>query len=112
MPSPAIEINVSRSNSIVAGSELNLTCTVQELFSGLTHSPMAIWTAASIPGTIANTSSADMAVAVLNINPLRASHPISYTCQGSLFTPAGNRIIMIQETIMIRPQSKLLFLCS
>ncbi len=107
VPSPAIGVNVSTSGSVIIESELNLTCVVFELISGLTQSPMATWTTTtSIPGSIETTTTTDRTVAVLNINPLRASHPVTYTCQGSIFTPVGSRTQMIQESIMIRPQSK------
>ncbi len=98
---------MSTSGSIVIGSELNFTCAVFELFSGLNQSPMATWTTTtSIPGSIeTTTTTTNRTVAVLNINPLRASHPVTYTCQGSIFTPVGNRTQMFQETIKITPQS-------
>ncbi len=106
VPSPAIGVSVSTSASIVIGSELNLTCVVFELFSGLTQSPMAIWaTTTSILGSIETTTTTNRTVVVLNINPLRASHPVTYTCLASIFTPVDSRTQMIQETIMIRPQS-------
>ncbi len=106
VPSPAIDVNVSTSGSVRIGSELNLTCVVFELFSGLTQSPMATWTTTtSIPGSIETTTTTDRTVVVLNINPLRASHPVTYTCQGSICIPVDSRTQMIQETIMIRPQS-------
>ncbi len=106
MPSPAIQVNISTSGSIVIGSELNLTCVVFELLSGLTQSPMATWTTTtSIPGSIETTTTANRTVAVLTINPLRASHPVTYTCLGSIFTPVGSRTQMFQETITITPQS-------
>ncbi len=106
VPSPSIGANVTTSGNMIIGSELNLTCVVFELFSGLTQSPMATWTTTtSIPGSIETTTTTDRAVAVLNISPLRASHPVTYTCLGSIFTPVGSRTQMIQETIMIRPQS-------
>ncbi len=106
VPSPSIGANVSTSGSVIIGSELNLTCVVFELFSGLTQSPMATWTTTtSIPGSIETTTTTDRTVAVLNINPLRASHPVTYTCLGSIFTPVRSRTQMIQETIGIRPQS-------
>ncbi len=98
---------MSTSGSIVIGSELNFTCAVFELFSGLTQSPMATWTTTtSIPGSIEPTTTTNRTVAVLNINPLRASHPVTYTCQGSIFTPVGSRTQMFQETITIRKPSK------
>ena len=98
---------MSTSGSMIIGSELNLTCAVFELFSGLTQSPMATWTTTtSIPGSIETTTTTDRTVAVLNINPLRASHPVTYTCQGSIFTTVGSRTQVIHETIILRPQSK------
>ncbi len=106
VPSPAIGVNVTTSGSMIIGSEVNFTCVVFELFSGLTQSPMATWTTTiGIPGSIETTTTTNRTVAVLNINPLRASHPVTYTCQGSIFTPVGSRTQMFQETIMIRPQS-------
>ncbi len=68
-------------------TELDL-CVVFELISGLTQSPMATWsTTTNIPGSIETTTTIDRTVAVLNINPLRASHPVTYTCQESIFIP-------------------------
>ncbi len=107
VPSPAIGVGVSTSGSMIIGSELNLICVVFELIPGLTQSPMATWTTTtSIPGSIETTTTADRTVAVLNVNPLRAFQPVTYTCLGSIFTPVESRTQMIQETIMIRLQSK------
>ena len=111
MPSPTIAINISTSGSLVAGSEYNLTCVVYELFTGLTGSPGAIWTAANnaqLPGTVFTSSYNYGTVAVLNINPLRTSYPTSYICRGSYFSPADMLTRTDEETMDILIQSKTL----
>ena len=95
----------------MAGSEYNLTCVVYELFSGLTGSPVATWTAgdnAPLPGTVFTSSANDSTIAVLSINPLRTSYPPSYTCRGSYFSPAFNATGTVEETMNILIQSKTL----
>ena len=115
VPSPIISVNISTSGSLVAGSEYNLTCVVYELFTGLTGSPVATWTAGSNappPGTVFPSSSTYGTVAVLSINPLRTSYPTSYTCYGSYFSPADNITRAVEETINILIQSKVLvYIC-
>ena len=106
VPSPLIAMSIDTSGSLVAGSEFNLTCVVSKLFTGLTGSPMATWTAESIFGTELTSSATDMAMAVLNINPLRNSYPMLYICSGSYFSPAENRTHVVEERRDIRVQSK------
>ena len=111
MPSPSIAISVSTSGSLIAGSEFNLTCVVYELFTGLTGSPVATWTADSnalLPGTVYTSSTDDMTTVVLRINPIRSSYPTSYTCSGSLFSPAENRTRIVEDVVMITIQSKII----
>ena len=111
MPSPTIAINISTSGSLVAGSEFNLTCMVYELFTGLTGSPVATWTAANNappPRTVFPSSSTYETVAVLYINPLKTSYPPSYTCRGSYFSPADNITRTVEETMNIFIQIKTL----
>ena len=111
MPSPTIAVNISTSGSLVAGSEFNLTCVVSELFTGLTGSPVATWTAANnaqLPGTVFTSSSNYGSVAVLSINPLRTSYPTSYTCRGSYFSPADNITRSVEETMDVLIQSEML----
>ena len=110
MPSPTIAVNISTSGSLAAGSEYNLTCVVYELFTGLTGSPVAIWTAGinALPGIVFTSSFNYGTVAVLRINPLRASYPTSYTCHASYFSPADNMTRTVEETMNIFIQSKIL----
>ena len=107
MPSPSIAMNISTSGSLIAGSEFNLTCVVSELFSGLTGIPMATWSNAPPRGTVFTSSTDDMTTVVLRINPLRSSDPTSYTCSGSLFSPAENRTQIVEDVVMITIQSKI-----
>ena len=115
MPSPTIAVSISTSGSLAAGSEYNLTCVVYELFTGLTGSPVATWTAANnapLPGTVFTSSYNYGTVAVLNINPLRTSYPTSYTCRGSYFSLADNITRTVEETMNILLQSKtLVYIC-
>ena len=103
-------MNFSTSGSLIAGSEFNLTCVVYELFTGLTGSPVATWTAANnapLPGTVFTSSTDDMSTVVLHINPLRSSDPTSYTCSGSLYSPAENRTRRVEDVVMTTIQSKI-----
>ena len=115
VPSPTIAVNISTSGSLTAGSEYNLTCVVYELFTGLTGSPMATWTAANnvpLPGTMFTSSSNYGTIAILSINPLRTSYPISYTCRGSYFSPSDNITRTVEEKTNILLQSKTLdYIC-
>ena len=115
MPSPTIAVNISTSGSLAAGSEYNLMCMVYELFTGLTGSPVATWTAANnapLPGIVFTSSSTYGTVAILSINPLRTSYPTSYTCHGSYFSPADNATGTVEETMNILIQSKMLvYIC-
>ena len=112
---PTIAISISTSGSLVAGSEYNLTCVVYKLFTGLTGSPVATWTAANnapLPGTVFTSSSNYGIIAKLNINPLRTSYPSSYTCRGSYFSPADNITRTDEETMNILIQSKMMvYIC-
>ena len=114
VPSPTIAVNISTSGSLTAGSEYNLTCVVYELFTGLTGSPVATWTAVynALPGTVFTSSSNYGTVAILSINPLRTSYPTSYTCRGSYFSPSDNITRTVEATMNILLQSKTLdYIC-
>ena len=92
--------------SLVAGSELNVTCAIAGQTSGLTGSYMTSISAVSIPGSITSTSLGDRGVFVLNINPLRASYPTIYTCRGSYFSPAANRTLDYEDSLTIKVQGE------
>ena len=101
VPSPAISVNISRSGSIVAGSEYNLTCVVSELIAGLTEMPCAVWdrfASVQISSEVALVSSGTdgMAMAVLLFNPLKTSFSGGYRCNGTLGSPA--KLNPLEET--------------
>ena len=94
VPPGYITASVSQSGSVVAGSEFNLTCVITEVIPGLTNMPSATWLGinnepvTSGNGITLTTSRNDTsATAILNFNPLKASHGIVYRCNGSLTTP-------------------------
>ena len=102
-------MNISTSGSLIAGSEFNLTCVVYELFTGLTGSPVATWTAGSnaqLPGPVFTSSAADKTIATLSINPIRTSYPTTYICRGSLLSPAESETQEFERTMTISVQSK------
>ena len=93
VPSTAISIYISRSGSLVAGSEFTLSCVVSELVVGLTEMPSALWenfAGAQISSEVVLESSRTdgMAMAVLQFNPLKTSFSGGYTCRGTLVSPA------------------------
>ena len=99
-------LSLSTQGSLVAGSELNVTCAIAGQTSGLTGSYMTSISAVSIPGSITTTSLEDRGVSVLNINPLRTSHPTTYTCRGSYFSPAANRTLNYEDSLTTKVQGK------
>ena len=93
VPSPAISISISRSGSLIAGSEFTLSCVVSELIVGLTEMPSAAWerfAGAQISSEVVQESSRTdgMAMAVLRFNPLKTSFSGGYRCRGTLVSPA------------------------
>ena len=112
VPLSAVALSLLTQRSLVAGSELNVTCEIAGQTSGLTGSYMTSISAVSIPGSITTTSLEDRGVSVLNINPLRTSHPTMYTCRGFYFSPAGNRTLDYEDSLTIKVQSKLFYLYS
>ena len=107
VPLSAVALSLLTQGSLVAGSELNVTCAIAGQTSGLTGSYMTSISAVSIPGSIATTSLEDRRVSVLNINPLRTSYPTMYTCRGLYFSPAGSRTLDYEDSLTIKVQSKL-----
>ena len=98
-------LSLSTQGSLVAGSELNVTCAIAGQTSGLTGSYMTSINAVSIPGST-TTSLEDRGVSVLNINPLRTSYPTMYTCRGFYFSPAGNKTLEYDKSLTIKVQSE------
>ena len=106
VPVSSVALSVSTQGSLVAGSELNVTCAIAGQTSGLTGSYMTSVSALSIPGSITTTSLEDRGVSVININPLRTSYPTMFTCLGSYFSPAANRTLGYEDSLTIKVQSK------
>ena len=100
----SITASVSQSGSVVAGSEFTLTCVITEVIPGLTNMPSAMWLGInSEPVTSGNgitltTSSNDTsATAILNFNPLKASHDTVYMCIGNLATPTQREPLQVMN---------------
>ena len=106
VPRSSVALSLLTQGSLVAGSELNVTCVIAGQTSGLTGSYMTSISAVSIPGSITTTSLEDRGESVLNINPLRTLNPTMYTCHGSYFSPAANRTLEYEDSLTIKVQSK------
>ena len=112
VPPGSITASVSQSGSMVAGSEFTLTCVITEVIPGLTNMPSAMWLGInSEPVTSGNgitltTSRNDTsATAILNFNPLKASHGIVYTCIGNLVTPTQREPLQVMNEARFWVQS-------
>ncbi len=100
----------------MAGSEFTLTCIVSEIIVGFTNMPSAVWllagTNVSVPSggdiTITSTRSNNTATAILNFNPLRTSHSVSYICRGLLMSPAQENPIITTKRTDLHVQCKLI----
>lgn len=68
---------------------------------------MATWTGAQNPGSIHSLSTNDSTMALQIIDPVRTSIPTSYSCQGSLYSEAQNKSIVVQETVYFLVQGKM-----
>ena len=108
----SITASVSPSGSMVAGSEFTLTCVITEVIPGLTNIPSATWLGingepvTSGNGITLTTSRNDTsATAILNFNPLKASHGIVYTCIGNLATPTQREPLQVMNQARLRVQS-------
>ena len=112
VPPGSITTSVSQSGSVVAGSEFTLTCVITEAIPCLTNMPSAMWLGInSEPVTSGNgitltTSRNDTsATAILNFNPLKASHYTVYTCIGNLATPTQREPLQVMNEARLRVQS-------
>ena len=78
--------------------------------------PSAVWLSADNNApvtsdddiTITTTRSNNTATAILNFNPLRASHGVPYRCRGTLMSPAQDDLIQIIKATDFNVQRKLL----
>ena len=90
------------------GSEFNLTCVANKLFTGLTGFSTVTWTIPDYDSSleVVNISTQNNRnVSLLKFNPLRSSHSKDYTCQVSYFSPTGNVSQSIKNA-SVKAQSK------
>ncbi len=90
MPDGAISIVTNTSGTPTAGEVYSLSCEVREDILGLTGEPVAVWIDSNgnvmAGDDITVTSSNGMST--LTFNPLKATNADTYTCTGSLQSPA------------------------
>lgn len=90
------QINPSTSGTQTAGSQFNLTCIALKSSSGLTSFPQTFWTgpnaAAVVTGsgiTVAEAVHEPLrTVQTITFSTLTTAHAGTYTCQGTLSSPA------------------------
>ena len=92
VPSPILQVNFLSSGSLAVGSEFNLTCFADHLFTGLTGYSTVTWT---IPDNsslqVVNISTQDNRnVSLLKFKSLKSSHSKDYMCRASYYSPTGN----------------------
>ena len=104
--------NVTSSGTPRAGMVYNLTCNVSKTISGLANSPTATWTIGGVAVSSGNdviiSDSTDdrSALSTLTFGPLRTSHEGSYTCEGTLTSPALDMPLTPSTVEPLRVQSK------
>ncbi len=90
MPDGAISIVTSVSGTLIAGEMYSLMCTVQEEILGLTGEPMAVWMDSN--GNVMEgddlTVTSSNGMSTIAFNPLKPTNADTYTCTGSLQSPA------------------------
>ena len=94
VPPNVVTASVSRSGTVRAGMVYNLTCTVSKTVGGLVNSPTATWTTGGVAVSTGNNITVSVTVrdssatSTLTFDPLRTSHEASYSCRGTLTSPA------------------------
>ena len=89
-----LEVNITSSDTSLAGTPFDITCTVSEIIDGLTSMPNIEWLRQDNRNPVSNsqdvfisTYRADsMAVSVLTLSALRPSQAIPYLCVGSVLS--------------------------
>ena len=102
VPTTVVTASVSRSGIARAGMICNLTCTVSKTGGGLINSPTTTRTDVSTGMAVNNgsgitvfTTTTDTAnISTLTFDPLRTSHVNTYTCDGTLTSPALDTPLM------------------
>ncbi len=90
MPEGAVSIETTVNGNLTAGVEYSLNCVVRKVVPGLTGEPVVVWMNSNgnvMMGDSVNVTSFSGASTVL-FNPLQATNADTYTCTGSLQSPA------------------------
>ena len=114
VPSKPLSISLSHAGTSTAGSNFNLTCSINETIMGLTGMPAIIWmknneeldpsTDESLSSRIIRSQSST--VSILSFLPLLTSHAGVYTCTGSLSSPLrGAEIIPVVQSETVNVSS-------
>ena len=107
--------DISEDGAVEAGSgDLNLTCTVREVISGLTNMPYALWSTASGPVTSGDDITLTETLrngthssVTLSFSSLHTSHAGQYMCQGTLVSPAAvNNITSTPANVSVSVRCK------
>ena len=117
-PNPLqVETEVSEDGPVEAGSgDLTLTCTVYETVNGLTNIPSGHWMGPSgrlnssegivmVETRIHTEGIWSILTITVSFSSLHTSHAGEYTCEGTLFTPAGQKTVTnssIPLTVTVR----------
>ena len=99
VPDGAISIVTSVSGTSIAGEMYSLMCTVQEEILGLTGVPEVVWMDSN--GNVMEgddlTVMSSNGVSTVTFSPLRPSHADTYTCTGSLSSPAFSTPLTVTQ---------------
>ena len=115
VPPTVLNTTVSSSGIARAGMIYNLTCTVSKTVDGLINSPTAVWTDLLTSTTVSNGNGITVtmmatevvAIATLTFDPLRTSHDGTYSCDGTLTSPALNTALMPSTVETLHVQSEI-----
>ena len=90
VPDGAISVVTSVSGTPTAGEMYSLMCTVQEDIIGLTREPVVVWmdSNGNVMEEDDHTVMSSNGMSTVTFNPLRPTNADTYTCTGSLQSPA------------------------
>lgn len=99
---PLLTVTTISTDQLV-GTEVNLTCTVQEAFPGLTSMPSVSWQTLTtrdvfITSEFQNESTA---ISLLRFSSLRSQQVMQYTCRGTL-TYLGSQLETVESAVTMR----------
>ncbi len=109
MPENAVSIVTSASGVPIAGEEYSLSCMVSENIAGLTGERMTVWmdSNGNVMGSDGITLTSFNGTSNLTFNPLRATNADTYTCTGSLPSPALSTLLTVtqQQRVVVTRES-------